>query len=555
MVDLFHPSTLTNTKIILYRSDPSRLRAFSIEQELFSTYAFSTITANLRIASGDVSNAQLACISANITPGLGSNLRNLLTYLPLSLLVLVGFATAFAAIFSPWGSSDLFRWTSNYGRDEDLLRLVTPGFADCLQYIQFVVLTGGLSLNYPGFYQPVVSQVSWATLMFNQSMVSHGDGIPPLVDGVYNVNGSYGLDRMSQLVGMTSVEDVWAGMVIWLLAILAGVIILIQLGFICRWVYYQIAHVPEEDLRSKNLPFTVGNVVRVVFNYFLLPIVSLSMFQLVIAADSPQYTVALAVILIMVLIGFAAWLLYLIASTRPRSFLFDDLPTVLLYGPLYNTFSDDAAPFALIPVLLTFIRGIAIGAIQPSGIAQLVLLAVCEVILALTLNAFRPFHSPTSMNAYHTFFAAVRFFALLLSVAFLPSLGIGDSPRGFIGYVILFMHAIVLVFGFFLNAAQTLIEVIARLAGAGGEGGVGGGAARGGLVKVRHNLLFNIYLVRRQLFFVLVCAVSSSNYVVPGFWYASTLKKSFKAKASSAPQHQLGSRNTRERSRQELCSN
>lgn len=401
----------------------------------------------------------------------------------------MGLATASAAIFSPWGSSDLFRWTSNYGRDEDLLRLVTPGFADCLQYIQFVVLTGGLSLNYPGFYQPVVSQVSWAALMFNQSMVSHGDGYPALVDGVYNANGTYGLDRLSQLVGMTAVEDVWAGMVIWLLAILAGVIILIQLGFICRWVHHWLARVPEEDLRSKNLPFTVGNVVRVVFNYFLLPVVSLSMFQLVIAADSPQYTVALAVILIVVLIGFTAWLLYLIASTRPRSFLFDDLPTVLLYGPLYNTFSDDAAAFALIPVLLTFIRGIAIGAIQPSGIAQLVLLAICEVILALTLNAFRPFHSPTSMNAYHTFFAVFRFLTVILSIAFLPSLGVGDSPRGFIGYVILLMHAIVLVFGFFLNATQTLIEVIARLAGAGGEGGVGGAAARGGLVKVRQKFL------------------------------------------------------------------
>jgi hypothetical protein len=59
-----------------------------------------------------------------------------------------------------------------------------------------------------------------------------------------------------------------------------------------------------------------------------------------------------------------------------------------------------------------------------------------------------------------------------------------EAPKGWIGYVILLMHGIVLVFGFFLNAIQTIIEVAARLAGAGGESGVGGGAARGGLVKV-----------------------------------------------------------------------
>ncbi|KAA8576275.1 hypothetical protein EYC84_006418 [Monilinia fructicola] len=69
-------------------------------------------------------------------------------------LVCVGFATAFAGIYSPWGTNDIFRWTTNYGRDADLLRLVTPGFGDCLQYIQFVTLTGGLTLNYPGFINP-----------------------------------------------------------------------------------------------------------------------------------------------------------------------------------------------------------------------------------------------------------------------------------------------------------------------------------------------------------------------------------------------------------------
>ena len=434
--------------------------------------------------SGDANADQLACVQASITPGLGLTLSNVLRYLPLVVLILVAIATACAAVFSPWGSVDVFRWTSNYGRDADLLRLVTPGFGDCLQYIQFIVLAGSLSLNYPGFYQPVVSQVSWSALMFNESFVSHGNGSQSLKDGIYNINGTFGLNRMSQLVGMTADKDIWAGMVVWLLIILAAVVVLIQIAFVFRWGHRLISNTQEEDLRAKNMPFTVGNAIRIVFNYFLLPVVALSMYQLVVAGRSPAATVALASLLILALVGFAGWLLWLVASTRPRSYLFDDLPTVLLYGPLYNTYSDNAATFALVPVMLTFVRGIGIGAVQPSGIAQLVLLAICEVILILTLNAFRPFSSPTSMNAFHTFFAVVRLLTILLSVAFVPSLQVGDAPKGWIGYVILLMHAIVLVFGFFLNACQTLIEVIARLAGAGGEDGVGGGVARGGLVKV-----------------------------------------------------------------------
>ena len=397
------------------------------------------------------------------------------------MLILVAIATASAAIFSPWGSADVFRFTSNYGRDDDLLRLVTPGFGDCLQYLQFIVLAGSLSLNYPGFFQPVVSQVSWSALMFNESFVSHGNGRQSLVDGMYVTNGSYGLDRMSQLVGMTKDEDIWAGMIIWLVVIVVAVILLIQFGFISRWIYRAVSNTQEEDLRQKNLPFSVGNAVRIVFNYFLLPVVALSMYQLVVAEHSPGVTVGLAAILIVLLIGFAAFLLWLVATTRPRSYLFDDLPTVLLYGPLYNTYSDNAATFALVPVMLTFIRGIAIGAVQPSGIAQIILLAISEVIMILTLNAFRPFHSPTSMNAFHTFFAVIRLLVILLCIAFLPELNIKQAARGWIGYVILLIHAIVLVFGFFLNACQTLIEVLARLAGAGGDEG---GATRGGLVKV-----------------------------------------------------------------------
>jgi hypothetical protein len=113
-----------------------------------------------------------------------------------------------------------------------------------------------------------------------------------------------------------------------------------------------------------------------------------------------------------------------------------------------------------------------------------VLLAICEIVLILTINAFRPFPSATSMNIYHTCFAVIRLITILLSIAFVPSLNVEDSSRGWIGYAILVIHACTLVFGFFLNAVQTLIEVIARAAGAGGRDDTTGGATRGGLNKV-----------------------------------------------------------------------
>ncbi|KAF7906056.1 hypothetical protein EAF00_000335 [Botryotinia globosa] len=460
--------------------DPYTLPSFGFNNNFYSSYAFTSFSATMVIKNGDTAATTIGCISADITPDIGDSLSATVKYVPLIVLLCVAFATAFAGIYSPWGTNDIFRWTTNYGRDADLLRLVTPGFGDCLQYIQFVALTGGLTLDYPGFYQPIVSKVAWSSLMFNESFVSNTYQ-DSLVDGIYVVNGTYGLDRMRQLIGMGESDDVWAGMAVWLLAVIGVVLVLIQLGFATRWAWRLLMGTQEEDLRKKHVPFSVGNVIRIVFNYFLLPIVALSMFQLVEASRSPAYTTGLALLMLIVIVIFAIYLLYLIATARPKSYLFDDLPTVLTYGALYNTYSDNAAPFALVPVLLTFLRGISIGAVQPSGIAQLVLLAICEVITILTLHAFRPFHSPTSMNAYHTFFAAVRFSTILLMIAFAPSLGITEGPKGWVGYAILLMHAIVLILGFMLNAMQTIVEVAARLAGAGGNES---GAARGGLSKV-----------------------------------------------------------------------
>jgi hypothetical protein len=458
-------------------SDPDTFPAFSITHDFHSTYSFATWASTINIVSGDVPGRPLGCISASITPDLGSKLSDALCYLPAAVLALVAVATIFAATCSPWGTSNVFRWSSNYGRDEDLLRLVTPGFGDCLQYIQFIVLAGSLSLNYPGFFQPVVSQASWSILLFNQSFVSQLNGSQSLVDGVYFANGTYGITRLGQYVGMARERDIWACMAIFLLVLTSAVIFITQIGFLARWLYRLLSNTQEGDLTGKNWSFTAGNIVRIVFNYFMLPIICLTLFQLVVAQRSSGSVVAPAVILLLGVGGVAIWIFWFIFTTRPRAHLFDDLPTVLTYGPLYNTYSDDAAPFAFIPVLLTVIRGIAIGAIQPSGIAQIIMLAICEVILILTLHAFKPFQSNTSMNAYHTFFSVVRLACVLLSVAFVPSLGVTEAPKGWIGYAILFLHAIVLVFGFFLNALQTIIEVSARLAGAGAN-------QRGGLTAV-----------------------------------------------------------------------
>ncbi len=93
----------------------------------YSSYAFTSFSATFIIKYGDDAVTPIGCVSTTVTPDLG-NLAWMLRFLPLIVLLGVGFATVFAGIYSPWGTTDIFHWSSNYGRDADLLRLVTPGF-------------------------------------------------------------------------------------------------------------------------------------------------------------------------------------------------------------------------------------------------------------------------------------------------------------------------------------------------------------------------------------------------------------------------------------------
>ncbi|KAI0446758.1 integral membrane protein [Xylaria telfairii] len=468
---IFSPVNLT--------SDPYGLPSFNLSKHFDSSYAFTTFAPMFRIVYGDQKSTTVGCVSATVTPSL-QGVAWTLKFLPLAVLVLAGAAAVLAAIFSPFGTNDVFHWTSNYGRDPDLLRLVTPGFGDCLNYIQFIVLTGSLSLDYPGFYQPAVSQVSWSILMFNERFVSKAKAWRSVVDGIYNIPGNYGLERIAQLNGLGNVEDIWAGTIVWLLVIIIGVLFLTQAGFLIRWLWRIINGDSEEDLRSKNIPFSLGNVIRIVYNYFLVPIVALSTFQIVVRTQISGQVFAASVVTLSLVVGFAYWFIHVIVTTKPRAYLSDDLPTALLYGPLYNTYKDEAVWFALIPIILNILRGAIIGGGQPSGLTQIILLIFCEFFHGGILWWIRPFHPATWMNAYHVSLSASRLFSAILIVTF--ATGISEAQKGWIGYAILLIHGLVLFVAFLLNALTTMVEVVARLNGVGGDDIRG--QTRGGIVKI-----------------------------------------------------------------------
>ncbi|KAI5780098.1 hypothetical protein EDC01DRAFT_620767 [Geopyxis carbonaria] len=462
----------------------SELPSFSTTWRLPADYQFATIGVKIRIIAGDREQTDIGCIHVEATPIFTKANGLALTWVPASILVMVGLACALAAMYNPWnGTTDVFKWSSNFGMDEDMIRLVTPGFGDCLQWIQFIVLTGSLSLNYPGFYQAAVSKGAWSVLLLNKSLYS-SESKPATdmwrADGLYAVQSwVHGYEQLAQLVGLQTTNDIWVSVAAWYAVLTFGAVAVFQMWFWGRTAVRKAVGIEEEDLTSRNWPFTIGLMCRFTYNYFLLPLLTASFFQLTVLSKSATVISVLAGLVILVVLGVAFYLTHVIWRYRPRAALFDELPLLLKYGTFYNTYREKNLKFFIVHLYTNILRAIAFGALQANGIAQIAILAVCEIVTLLTLWGIKPFASETSMNLWNIIFSAIRLITVLLMMAFVSAVGAPDGVRSWIGWVTLGTHAVVLVFGFVFKALQTYLELALR-----GYKNEDDQASRGGFAKV-----------------------------------------------------------------------
>lgn len=214
------------------------------------------------------------------------------------------------------------------------------------------------------------------------------------------------------------------------------------------------------------------------FNYFLMPLVTVCTFQLTVTQFTRPYITACSVVLLVVILGISALMSGFICNHRPRSDMYDVLQYLLAYGTLYNTYREKSILFFMTHLYSNILRGIAFGALQPSGIAQITILAVIEIVLILSTYAAKPYPAPTSMNLWHIILSFIRLLTILLMMAFVPSINASPAVRGWTGWVILGIHALVLFIAFLLKGMQTILELSVR--GYSHDEA----AARGGFAKV-----------------------------------------------------------------------
>lgn len=209
-------------------------------------------------------------------------------------------------------------------------------------------------------------------------------------------------------------------------------------------------------------------MLRLVFKIFALPLLTLAMFQIAIIPTQHPPIVAdvFAVLAIALWVGCAIYLSYRIMSYSVNHELFTDLATLLLFGPLYNTYRENRTVIVVVELVAAVVQAIAIGALQVSGVAQVSVLSVVELISFLGIVFVRPFEPATNMNLVVGAMSAVRVALVFLLIPLIPSLNAGPTVRGWIAYAILLVHLLVIVM-FIVHVVQVVFEILVRLGGAG----------------------------------------------------------------------------------------
>ncbi|GFF78420.1 hypothetical protein IFM60648_05209 [Aspergillus lentulus] len=373
----------------------------------------------------------IGCTAARITPDIGPAASAAFTYFPAAIILLVGIAS--------WcrHAQQRRRSVPEQGTTpapQDSIRKIVVDVADYVRYLQFIFLTGSLTMQYPGFYQPIVSQLAWSSLLFWSGPIDHGFTYPGIEDGIYSTNGTCGLEYMAQNLGFPSMLDIMFDALINLCIVVFAIVIILLVGWLIRC---GSRHGVSLDSVLVQIPEACRSIVGVTLLFFSLPLLAYLAYPFVLVAHLPSYRICLMVLMIGVLVGSNLFIARYQTKQKPRRSDHDSSKA----SPRVETSMEYIAHYLL--YCLPLIQGLAIGGLQLWGWVQLLLLGGCELIILAHLILQRRTKFMLSKSAWC---AAVRLLTLMLSFAFVcPS---REVTRQWIGYFILVLHGAVVAFGF-----------------------------------------------------------------------------------------------------------
>ncbi|KAJ4129115.1 hypothetical protein NW768_007646 [Fusarium equiseti] len=447
----------------------SRVSMALLDDDIGELPALSTLRLKAQIESNIFADAP--CIASLMTPAVPPAISSGLRYGSLAIFLFVFFVSVVRTIAAVPGLQ--------HGTNDNVPSTATvlPSVSDCLHFLQFVFLTGGLSLSYPGFYPAAVGHLNWFALFADLALpirsfvpapiglVRMASTYPGVRDGLYEVNGTYGsypgLEVMTQMVGAPMTCDTWLLMLCFIVSIAA------LLGLFL-WLL--------ETLRPRNvlglpllgprhgmsLAMRIGNgVLKLVLSYITLPLVAMSVYQFYFSGSLGAGHVTLTVVvLILILLAFV-WLAVRLPSESLGALVFE---AKLRYQHVGADGVRDLEEekqtrrehgYVMVLFVLNIVRGLTIGGLQNWGVLQLAILVTCELVMLVAVHIFRPY--PLLSVGFATTLLRLAILACFVPFVFSPSKMLGT--KSVTAYIALALYAVGLLGIYFASSCWHLYRL------------------------------------------------------------------------------------------------
>lgn len=427
----------------------TRFSSYHLTYEFQRTYRLQTLVSIFKFKH--TNGAELHCGMAKITPDIGRGASLAFTLTPLCLLVFVALAS-WRTHLSGTGFRSFLDHDSALANQGPIWATVLD-ITVFLRYLQFIFLSASMTVEYPGFYVPVVSRLAWATLLFWRGPLHYGHSSPGVEGGMYVSNATYGPDFMNQMLGYPNMLNTLGNSVINL------VILVTPAFFLLSFLFFSISRQSQAAPPSFWTISKKAGVMTLGFGlcFFSVPLLSYMAYDLILIGYLPDYRIALAVIMLLIIVG-------------ANYFLTNQIDGQLQYSPMPigdgNEHPQDSPPDARkfweafyrhLPYSLPLLQAIGTGSLQDHPVGQLSVLAGTEVLTLLhsALKADEPFFASTT-----TYCSFMRLIAALLSNVFISSAT--ETIRQWTGYIILALHGLVVLPGFFIKSSWHLYQTFRR---------------------------------------------------------------------------------------------
>lgn len=256
-------------------------------------------TIQFTVISNDHDATTIGCCKTYVTPIQSSLILSLIDIGILALLLVAGLVNFIIVISSSYQeSSNPFLFTASTICNEKLLKQLDASVQDIIIYLQFALFIGGLDIQYPGFYQPLIGNMRWCALM----------GISLFLNGnyAYNFDNIYvtfrigGLKSLADFTSSQSVGLLWPNFMAVMGVGTAVLIIITQTFLFFKYLFDMIRRIKGRKEKKKcmvsgstasnastfdykftiprNIYYTFGLILNQYYALFCFPFLILTLF-------------------------------------------------------------------------------------------------------------------------------------------------------------------------------------------------------------------------------------------------------------------------------------